>query len=161
MFATRVSVWDMVGGWLLYIVFRVEIAVVAFLLVVGAFGALSSPWVVLTPLVAALLAVAVAAPVTAFSATIDHDSYFALLFRFVMLPSTLFAGVFFPVEQLPALVRPAAYASPLWHGVELARAATSGAAPPWPLWAHAGCLVAFAAGGLWWAGYAFRKRLQD
>ncbi|WP_433508721.1 ABC transporter permease [Nonomuraea sp. CA-143628] len=161
MFATRVSVWDMVGGWLLYIVFRVEIAVVVFLLVVGAFGALSSPWVVLTPVVAALLAVAVAAPVTAFSATIDHESYFALLFRFVMLPSTLFAGVFFPVEQLPGLVRPVAYVSPLWHGVELARAATSGAAPPWPVWAHAGCLVVFAAGGLWWAGYAFRKRLQD
>ena len=160
MFATRVSVRDMIGGWLLYIVFRVEVAVVVFLVIVASFGVLRSPWAVATPLVAALLTVAVAAPVTAFSATIDHDSYFALLFRFVMIPSTLFAGVFFPVEQLPGLVRPLAYASPLWHGVELCRAATLGSAPPWPVWLHVGYLVVFAGVGLWWAGRAFRKRLQ-
>lgn len=161
MYATQVSVWDMLRGWLLYLVFRVEIAVVVFLVIVAAFGTLASPWALATPLVAALLTVAVAAPVTAFSATIDHDSYFALLFRFVMIPSTLFAGVFFPVDQLPALVRPLAYASPLWHGVELCRAATLGGEPPWPVWAHVAYLLAFAAVGLYWAAYAFRKRLQD
>lgn len=161
MYATRVSVRDMIGGWLLYIVFRIEVAVVVFLAIVAAFGVLDSPWALVTPLVAGLLALAVAAPVTAFSATIDHDSYFALLFRFVMIPSTLFAGVFFPVEQLPAVVRPLAYASPLWHGVALCRAATMGAAPPWPWWAHVGYLVVFALAGMWWAGRAFRRRLQD
>jgi hypothetical protein len=75
-------------------------------------------------------------PTSAFSATIENDSYFALLFRFVVIPSTLFAGVFFPVSQLPALLRPLAYASPLWHAVELCRAATLGVAPPWPVAAH-------------------------
>ena len=53
---------------------------------------------------------------------------FALLFRFVVIPMTLFAGVFFPVEQLPAPARWLAYVSPLWHGVELCRAATLGTA---------------------------------
>ncbi|GAA2367789.1 ABC transporter permease [Nonomuraea africana] len=161
MFATRVSAWDMVRGWMLYIVFRVEVAAVVFLAVVAAFGVLASPWAVVTLLVVGLLAVACAAPVSAFSASIDHDSYFALLFRFVMIPSTLFAGVFFPVEQLPELVRPLAYASPLWHGVELCRAATLGVAPPWPAWVHLGYLLAFAVAGLWWAAFSFRKRLQD
>ncbi|MET9343246.1 ABC transporter permease [Nonomuraea sp. NPDC003804] len=161
MFATRVSAWDMVRGWMLYIVFRVLIAAVVFLVVVGAFGALASVWSVATVPVVALLAVAVAAPVTAFAASIDHDSYFALLFRFVMIPSTLFAGVFFPVEQLPALVRLVAYASPLWHAVELCRAATLGAAPPWPVWAHVGYLLVFCVAGLYWAAVAYRKRLQD
>lgn len=161
MFATRVSAWDMVRGWLAYIVIRVLIAVVVFLLVVWGFGVLGSWWTLVTPLVAGLLALAVAGPVTAFSASIEHDSYFALLFRFVMIPSTLFAGVFFPVEQLPALVRPLAYASPLWHGVELSRAATLGSAPPWPVWVHVGYLVVFAVGGMWWAAAAFRRRLQD
>lgn len=161
MYAAPLSVWDMIRGWLLYIVFRVEIAVVVFLVIVGVAGVLGSPWAVVTPLVAGLLAVAVAAPVTAFSASIDHDSYFALLFRFVMIPSTLFAGVFFPVEQLPGVVRPLAYASPLWHGVELCRAATLGVAPPWPVWAHAGVLLVFVVAGMWWAAFAFGKRLQD
>ncbi|MFC7641391.1 ABC transporter permease [Streptosporangium lutulentum] len=80
-------------------------------------------------MVAALVALSAAAPVMAFAASIEHDSYFALLFRFVMIPSTLFAGVFFPVDQLPQLVRPLAYLSPLWHGVELSRAATLGTSP--------------------------------
>ncbi|GGT01023.1 transport permease protein [Planobispora rosea] len=159
--ATPVGVRDMVAGWMLYILLRVEIAAVVFLGVTGLFGALRSPWAVVTPLVAALVAVAAAAPVTAFAASIDNDSYFALLFRFVMIPSTLFAGVFFPVDQLPEMVRPLAYVSPLWHGVELSRAATLGAAPPWPVAVHAGCLLLFAAAGLAWAVSAFGKRLQD
>lgn len=161
MYATRVSVWDMLRGWLAYLVLRIQIAVLVFLVIVTAFGVVDSWWVLVTPLVAALLTVSVAAPVTAFAATIDHDSYFALLFRFVMIPSTLFAGVFFPVEQLTPVLRPLAYASPLWHGVELCRAATLGGSPPWPIWLHVAYLVAFAAGGMVWAAYAFRKRLQD
>ncbi|MFI7535294.1 ABC transporter permease [Streptosporangium sp. NPDC049376] len=159
--ATPVGVRDMVAGGLLYVVLRVESAVVVFLVVAGVFGALRSPWVVVTPVVAALLAVAVAAPVTGFSASIDHDSYFALLFRFVMIPSALFGGVFFPVEQLPPVVRPLAYASPLWHGVELCRAATLGAAPPWPVGWHVGVLLVFAGAGVVWAVRAFGRRLRD
>nr|BFE79558.1 ABC transporter permease [Planobispora longispora] len=127
--ATPVGIRDMVAGWMLYVLLRVVIAAVVFLGVTGLFGALLSPWAVVTPLVAALVAVAAAAPVTAFAASIDNDSYFALLFRFVMIPSTLFAGVFFPVEELPGQIRPLAYLSPLWHGVELSRAATLGALP--------------------------------
>ncbi|GGL02300.1 transport permease protein [Sphaerisporangium melleum] len=161
MAATPVQPGDMVCGWLAYVVIRVEIAVVVFLAVTSLFGALRSPWAVLTPLVCALVALASAAPTMAFAASIDHDSYFALLFRFVMIPASLFSGVFFPVEQLPALVRPLAYLSPLWHGVELDRAATLGAAPPWPVAAHLACLLAFAAAGTLWAFRAFRKRLQD
>ncbi|MBB4915117.1 ABC transporter permease [Streptosporangium saharense] len=159
--ATPVGVRDMVVGGLLYALLRVESAVVVFLVVAGVFGALRSPWAVVTPVVAALLAVAVAAPVMGFSASIDHDSYFALLFRFVMIPSALFGGVFFPVDQLPQVVRPLAYVSPLWHGVELCRAATLGVAPPWPVWVHAGVLLVFAGAGGVWAVSAFGRRLRD
>lgn len=161
MSATPVRVPDMVWGWLLYILFRVEIAALVFLGVTAVFGALRSPWAALTPVVAGLVALAAAAPVTAFAASVEHESYFALLFRFVMIPSTLFAGVFFPVDQLPPQVRPLAYVSPLWHGVELSRAATLGVAAPWPVWAHAGCLLVCAGAGVTWAVAAFRKRLQD
>ncbi|MBP2703892.1 ABC transporter permease [Microbispora sp. RL4-1S] len=159
--ATPVRPVDMVLGHQLYLIFRVEAAVAAFLVVVLFFGGLQSPWALATPLVCALLTVATSAPVVAFSASIDHDSYFALLFRFVLIPSTLFAGVFFPVEQLPGLVRPLAYVSPLWHGVELCRAATLGRSPAWPLVVHLGYLVAWAAAGLVLAVRAFHRRLED
>ena len=60
----------------------------------------------------------------------------------------------------PALRWPA-YVSPLWHGVELNRAATLGAATQWPIAVHVGYLVLFAAAGAVWASIAFRRQLQD
>ena len=53
-----------------------------------------------------------------------------------MIPMSLFAGVFFPVESLPGPLRWLAYVSPLWHGVELCRAATLGVAPDWSAVGH-------------------------
>ncbi|HEX6684025.1 MAG TPA: ABC transporter permease [Candidatus Limnocylindrales bacterium] len=159
--ATPVRIIDMILGWQLYIQVRVAIAAVVFVGVSAVFGAIHSPWVVLTPFICALLALSVAAPVSGFSAGLENDSYFSLLFRFVVIPSTLFAGVFFPVEQLPAVVRPLAYASPLWHGVELCRAAMLGVPTPWPAWAHVAYLVLLSGLGLWWAWAAYTKRLRD
>jgi lipooligosaccharide transport system permease protein len=159
--ATPLRIGEMIGGWQLYIQFRVFVASVIFLVVAALFGAVHSPWVVLAPVVCALVALAVAAPVSAFSAGLENDSYFSLLFRFVAIPSTLFAGVFFPVEQLPALIRPLAYLSPLWHAVELCRSAMLGVATPWPVWVHVGYLVLLSALGLYWANRAYSKRLKD
>lgn len=162
MYGTPVRIRDIIGGWLLYILLRVELAVLAFLLVMVPFSVLRSPWALVTPLVCAVLTFAVAAPTTAFAASIDNDGYFALLFRFVMIPSALFSGVFFPVGQLPEAVRPVAYASPLWHAVELNRAAMLGTAPPpWPVAAHVGYLLVWAVAGVAWALFAFRRRLRD
>jgi lipooligosaccharide transport system permease protein len=161
MAATPVRPADMVVGVLGNIVVRAEISVLAFLAVMSVFGAWRSPWAAAAPLICGLVAVATAAPITALAATVEHENYFPLVFRFVMIPSTLFAGVFFPVEQLPAAVRPLAYAAPLWHGVELCRAATLGGAASWPAAAHAGYLLAWAAAGFAAALYAFRRRLRD
>ena len=32
-----------------------------------------------------------------------------------------FSGTFYPIESLPELIRPIAWLSPLWHGVDLSR----------------------------------------
>lgn len=159
--ATPVRIGEMIAGWQLYIQIRVFLAAVIFIGVSAVFGAIHSPWVVLTPLICALLTLSTALPVSAFAAGLENDSYFALLFRFVVIPSTLFAGVFFPVEQLPLFGRLLAYVSPLWHGVELSRAAMLGTAPQWPIWAHLGYLLLLSGLGLWWAMRAYTKRLKD
>jgi lipooligosaccharide transport system permease protein len=67
--------------------------------------------------------------------------------------------VFFPVAQLPGAVRWLAYVFPLWHGVDLSRAATLGVAPDWPVAVHLGYLALWAAGGWWLAVRAFTRRL--
>jgi len=157
--ATPVGVAGILQGWLLYLVLRVVLAVAVFLVVAAGFGGLASPWAVVAPLVCTVLTLAVAAPVTAFAAVVDSDSYFALLFRFAMVPSSLFGGVFFPVERLPAAAQAAAQATPLWHAVELNRAATLGIPPAWPVAAHLAYLAVWGGVGCVLAAVAFRRRL--
>ncbi|SCG78031.1 lipooligosaccharide transport system permease protein [Micromonospora humi] len=150
---------DIVAGHLAFVLFRVVTSTVAFLLVTALFGALRSPWAVAVAPIALLLGLAVAAPVFAFSARVPSDSYLALLFRFAVIPMTLFSGVFFPVESMPAGLRPVAWATPLWHGVDLCRAATLGVAPQWSVAGHVLYLAAWAGVGWWLALRAFRRQL--
>lgn len=157
--AAPLRIGDMVGGLLAFVLLRAMTSVVAFLIVAGAFGALHSLWAIAALPVALLLAAGVSLPVVAFAASITSDSYLAILFRFAVIPMTLFAGVFFPVESLPAVVRPLAYLSPLWHGVDLCRAASLGVAPAWSVAGHLAYLALWVAMGWWLATTRFRKRL--
>ena len=80
-------------------------------------------------------------------------------FKWVVMPLYLFSGTFFPVTQLPPVLRAAAYATPLWHGVDLCRTLSLGTAT-WPRTAaHVAYLLAFVAGGLAWASRTYRRRL--
>jgi lipooligosaccharide transport system permease protein len=159
--ATPVRVPDMVLGHVGYVLLRVVLSATGFLLVMTAFGAVHSAWAPAALPVALLVGLATAAPVFAYSATIKTDGMFAVLFRFAVIPMTLFAGVFFPVDSLPLAARVLAYASPLWHGVELTRAATLGTPTAWGVWAHVGYLVAWSVAGYLLATYRFTRRLAE
>ena len=159
--ATPLRPKDLVGGELLYVSFRVGTSAVGFLVVMAAFGVLHSWWAVGALPVALLIGVSISAPVLAYAATIKSDNMFAILFRFGIIPMTLFAGVFFPVESLPAVVRWLAYASPLWHGVELGRASTLGVATALGWATHTGYLVAWCVMGCWLALFRFNRKLSD
>lgn len=157
--ATPLRVADILGGHLIFVVFRVLTSCAVFLLVAVAFGAVPSPWALATLPVVLLLGLAVSAPTFAYSSVIKSDSYLALLFCFAVIPMTLFAGVFFPVELLPTALRWLAYASPLWHGVDLCRAATLGIAPRWSIPGHVLYLAAWSVAGWLLARASFRRRL--
>jgi lipooligosaccharide transport system permease protein len=148
-------------GHLAYLTLRTALAAAAFLLVLLPFGALHSWWAFAAPLPAVLVGLAFAAPTFGFAAAVDNDGYFAVLFRLVVVPMSLFAGVFFPVDGLPAAARALAYASPLWHGVELCRAAALGVPTAWGMWAHTGVLLAWIAAGYVLALRGFTRRLED
>lgn len=158
---TRVRIRDMIAGWHLYVLVVLELAVIAFLIVTWAFGVLDPMLALAGPAVCALIALSVAAPTTAFAATVRDEGHFHLLAQFGVVPATLVSGVFFPIERLPGLLQPLAYLSPLWHGVELNRAAALGVAPAWPAPFHIAALLAWIVLGLAWAPRAFRRRLAD
>jgi lipooligosaccharide transport system permease protein len=159
MVAAPLRVVDILGGDLLFLTLRVLSTTAVFLGVTALFGAIASPWALLVVPVCGLLGLAVAAPIFAYAARVEVDSYFPLLQRFAIIPMTLFAGVFFPVASLPVGLRALAYASPLWHGVVVCRAATFGVLHFWPTVWHLGYLVAWAAVGFWLAVRAYRRRL--
>lgn len=159
--ASPLRVVDIVGGHLLFIMFRVLTASLAFFLVAAAFGTPHSPWAVVALPAALLLGLAVAAPTMAYSASVRSDSFLALLFRFAVIPMSLFAGVFFPVESLPESLRWLAYASPLWHGVDVCRAAVLGSSPEWSVPGHLAYLALWAFAGWWLVLRAFRRRLIE
>lgn len=163
MLATPLRVGDVLGGHLCYVAARIAMNAACYLLVMGLFGAVGSWWGVLGVPVAVLTGAAVAAPTFALAAHIERDIAFAMYQRFAVLPMFLFSGAFFPIDQLPDLLEPLAYALPLWHGVELCRGfatgGAAGAAGLLPILAHVGYLLVWVVVGLWLAGRAFRRRL--
>jgi len=62
------------------------------------------------------------------------------------------------VSLLPHWARALVALSPLWHAVELCRAATTGHLA-WTAAAHVGVLVAFVVVGAMWGRAAFSRRL--
>jgi lipooligosaccharide transport system permease protein len=159
MLATPLGVLDVLGGHLLFVAFRVLTTCVVYLAVIAAFGAVASAWGVLAVVAGLLTGLAVAAPTFAMAVTTDRDTIFSMYFRFAILPMFLFSGAFFPVSQLPAAVQPVAYATPLWHGVHLARMFTLGEPTWWWVAGNASYLCLWIGAGVWWAARAFRRRL--
>jgi lipooligosaccharide transport system permease protein len=104
--------------------------------------------------------VAFAAAVVAFAAMRENDSGFSVLFRFGVMPLFLFSGTFFPVAQLPGWLHAVAYATPLWHGVDLCRSLALGHPHAWSTLGHVAYLSAMTLAGVLTASYTYRRRLE-
>jgi lipooligosaccharide transport system permease protein len=102
-----------------------------------------------------------AAPLTAYSASRENDVTFSLVIRLIVQPLFLFSGTFFPVEQLPSWLRSLVVLSPLYHGVELCRAATTGTGDPVALAGHVAALALLIAVGWWFGVRTFTRKLAS
>jgi lipooligosaccharide transport system permease protein len=159
MLSTPVGVDDILIGHLTYVALQLTNATAIFMAVGAVFGSFASWWVLLALPITVLTGMAFAVPIFAFSASQDSDGGFNILFRFIMTPLFLFSGIFFPVDQLPAILRPIAWVMPLWHGVQADRSLALGSPGFTSIAGHTAYLLFVIAVGGWLARRAFNKRL--
>src|SRR5947209_10733327 len=159
MLATPLRVRDLLAGHLTWIGLRVLMVCTVFLAVMAMFGAIKSPEAILLIPAGLLTGLAFAAPIAAYAVPLERDSGLTALFRFGIIPMFLFSGTFFPVSQLPAALRPVAYVTPLWHGVDLSRHLALGRASFGGSLAHVGYLVLWFGGGCAAGLSTYRRRL--
>jgi lipooligosaccharide transport system permease protein len=157
--ATPLRVRDALAGHLLWVAARLAISAAVFLVIMGLFGTFHSWWALLCLPAAVLTGMAFAPGIFGYSATLETDSGFALLFRLVIMPMFLFSGTFFPVSQLPDWLEPLAYAVPLWHGVDLCRDLALGTVSWGSSLGHVGYLLLWVTGGFAIALRTFGRRL--
>jgi lipooligosaccharide transport system permease protein len=147
-------------GHLVFLAAKSTVAGAVYLAIIALLGGVAGPAVLVALPLAVLTGAAVAAAITAFSATRENEgTAFSALFRFVVIPMTLFSGTFFPVDRLPELVRPLVWLSPLWHGTELARSAALWTWEPLAALGHLAFLLALLAVGVALSVRFFTRRL--
>jgi lipooligosaccharide transport system permease protein len=163
MTATPLTARQLADGELVFITLRLLLGSTIYYVVVLAFGAAGGPTGVMSVLsvpIATLTGLSCAGWVLALAATMRNEGTgFNLVFRLVVMPMTLFSGTFFPISRMPAVVRPLAWISPLWHGNELSRAVMLGGWRWLPDLGHLGYLFALVGFGLAIARRRFAKRL--
>jgi lipooligosaccharide transport system permease protein len=157
--ATPLRPGDIITGHLAWVAIRLTLVSIAYVIVTAVAGATTTIWIVAAIPAAVLTGLAFAAPIAAWSATRDQDQSFVSIQRFGILPLFLFSGTFFPVDQLPAAVRPVAYVSPLWHGVSLCRSIALGRVGAAAAAGHVVVLLALTVGGIALARRMFQRRL--
>jgi lipooligosaccharide transport system permease protein len=158
--ATPVGVRDLVTGHLLWVATRVAFTALVFVVVMALFDAVPLGSGLLAIVPAVLTGMAFAAPITAFTSTLKDVQGMVSLFRFGIVPMFLFSGTFFPITQLPGWLQPLAYATPLWHGVELTRGVALDIGTKWSPWINVSYLLAFVAVGTALAVLFLGKRMR-
>ncbi|MDQ1721178.1 MAG: lipooligosaccharide transport system permease protein, partial [Pseudonocardiales bacterium] len=137
---------------------------------VACFGGIRTAGAVLCIPVATLGAMALAAPIAAYSASVESEGgSFAAIFRFLVTPMFLFSGTFYPISTLPDWARALAWLSPLWHATELSRwvalgplrlRSGVGQASAAAVAGHLAFLLALTVAGALLTGWRFRARLS-
>lgn len=158
--ATPLSADDILWAEIFWAASRATLNATFMSIVVASFGLLSWPTAALIPVVAFFVGLTFAGVgllVCAKVRVIDQFSYAMFLF---MTPQFLFAGTFFPLEQLPKAAQYIALSLPLTHAVQLTRGLALGGMPDLVV-LHVGYLLASSALFTTLAVRAIKKRIAN
>ena len=152
-----VSLDDVLAGECLWAAAKASLSGMAILAVIWALGYVAGPlalWALPAIFLTGLCFAALGLIITAVSPSYDFFMYYFTLF---ITPMVLLCGVFFPVDQLPAVVQTLASWLPLWHSVALIRPVIFGNLPVDPL-LNIGVLLAITIVAFWIAVALARRR---
>lgn len=159
MVATPITPAQVLYSQMMWIGSQLFLRSVVFVGIATALGAAAGPGILLAIPFATLTGLAFSAPLVAYSATLEKPDAFNNIFRFVLMPMTLFTGAFFPVSQLPEWLLPVVWLTPSWHGIELARGLTLGTTGFLPVLGHIAYLGALVVVGIVLGVKFFHRRL--
>lgn len=158
--ATPLTPSSVAGGTALWHLTKATIAVVGVATALMLFDETRGVGLLVAVPFGALTGSAIAAPITAWASTREHERSFPTIHRFVVMPLFLFGGAFFPVSQLPDWMEPIAKVTPLWHGVQLCRDAVNDSLRLGDATGHVAVLLAYAVTGWVVAAITFTRRLH-
>ena len=159
MVATPITPAQVLYGQVLWVGSQLFARSAVFVLIAAVLGAVTGAGVLWSVLFATLAGLAFSAPLIAYSSRLDKPDSFTTIFRFVLMPMTLFTGAFFPVSQLPEWLLPLIWLTPAWHGIELSRGVAFGTLGVLPALGHLAYLVALTVVGIALAVRFFHRRL--
>lgn len=126
MVATPVSIDDVTTGEILWAATRALISVVYIMVIIAAFGAVSSLWVLAVFPLAFLPGIMLASISLCYTATARSVSQLNYFFAAYVTPQFWLAGVFFPLYRMPSWVRTVAWFTPVYHVVRVYRGLAAG-----------------------------------
>lgn len=159
MLATPLRTRDILAGHVAQVCWQLAFGAGIFMGLAAPFGVWRSWWALAGLPIAVLTGLGFTLLMTYVSARFQSEAWFMTIFRVVLTPLVLFSGTYFPIEQLPLVLQPLAWATPLWHGVEAARACSTGVIEPGPLVLHLLVLAGFVGAGWWLSAREFHRRL--
>ena len=154
-----VNLDDIVLAEMLWAAFKALFTVTAILGVMLGLGISYSPKLLLAWPVLLGVGITFSCIALIFNALAKGYDFFTYYFTLFLTPMMFLSGIFFPLEQLPAVVRTVSQWLPLTNAVDLVRPLFMDQWPAQPL-RHVAVLAAYAVGGFWIALALTRKRFQ-
>jgi len=150
---------DVVLAEMLWAAFKAIFTTTAILFVMLGLGISHSPKLVVAWFVLAGVGITFSCIALIFNALAKGYDFFTYYFTLFMTPMMFLSGVFFPLEQLPGVVRQVADWLPLANAVALVRPLFM---DQWPAgwWQHATVLVVYTVVSFWVALALTRKRFR-
>jgi len=124
--ATPLRLLDVTAGEVLWALMRSATYAASFVIVMAALGLITSPWAALAAPAALLISIAFAGAGVLTTTFMRSWQDFAAV-QVVLLPLFLFSATFYPLSSYPHGLQLFVQLTPLYHGVHMLRALTTGA----------------------------------